>query len=299
MGRPLMAAAAILLKNYQNHLSSDGKTRTLYLKYAKDFLDHSSGIFTREEIQKYLTSLRRGEKKYSDGTVNFAFRVIRTLYNRNSSELIKEGIEWPFRRGETPQIRENTVQAPALDPGLIIEMINKVKAEGEPNQRAFFSLSTTFGLRREEILELDQGQIDYKSKTIHIRTLKHGRERTHLLPDDIIWTLQDYDFPKISEFALLKIWYKIEFLNDFPHQEQVGWHSIRRTLNTLLLDELPENVVMSFLRWKQRTSSNMPFRYSAQRFIGREDSTVRVFGESKEMDQKVYEVHPFINYWRE
>lgn len=278
-----------ILANYEKGLASEGKTRNIFLRYAEEFLKFSNGSFDRDIILKYIAKLRR--KKQSDGTVNFAFRVIRTVYNRNSDQLTREGVEWPFRRGETPQIREDQVVAPALSPNILIEMIEAIKERGTGEQQTILALSTTYGLRRAEMLQLDPPDVNIKDKTIHIKTLKHGRERTHKIPDLIVPWLKEYNFENhISEFALLILWHNIEHLIDFSHQERVGFHSIRRTLNTLLLDQLPENVVMSFLR--------MPYRYSAQRFVGREGTEVKVVGEARDVDDKVFQVHPFIEYWR-
>lgn len=278
------------LEQYSRGLSSMGKTRTLYLRFAKDFLDYSDSDFSKENINKYLEHLRR-EHKYSDGSVNFAFRVVRTLFSRND-------LEWPYRRGESPSIREDSIQAPALHPNTIIRLIHAVKGSGDPNEAAFLALSTTYGLRRVEMGELSQGDVRIKDKTIHIATAKHGRERTHIIPEQIIPYLEGHDFNKrISDFYIFTLWYRIENRIGLKHTDQVGWHSIRRTLNTLLLRKLPESTVMSFLRWKQRTSSHMPFRYSAIKFISEEGETTEVVGEALDVDNEVFRVHPFIEYW--
>ncbi len=279
----------LLLENYSKRLSSKGKTRNLYLRYAREFLDYADGNFERESIDKYMARLKR--QKYSDGTINFAFRVIRTLFSRN-------GIEWPFNRMESPQIREGKIQAPALDPDIIGEMIQKVKDGGDPDEKAFLAISTTYGTRRIEMSELSTEDVNIKDMAIHISTAKHGRERTHIIPEEIAPYLDIYDFKEgTSEFDLFTLWYRIEYRINFAHINQVGWHSVRRTLNTLLQDELPESVVMSFMRWKQRTSSHMPFRYSAQRFVGREGMSTKVIGEAKDVDSKIFAVHPFLKYW--
>lgn len=278
-----------LLERYADRLGSKGKARGIYLRYAQEFLDLAGGQPDREAVIKYLDRLRK--RKYSDGTVNFAFRVIRTLFNRNN-------LDWPFTRGEAPQIREDEVQAPALDPDLIGEMIMTVKTKGTPAEAAFLSLSTTYGMRRIELIELTTDDVRVEDRTIHIATAKHGRERTHLIPEEILPHLKKHDFgTRMSEFGLLGVWYRMEYNIGLKHIDQVGFHSVRRTLNTLLLDSLPEHVVMSFLRWKQRTSGHMPYRYSAQRFVGREGITTKVVGEAKDVDSKVFEVHPFLNYW--
>lgn len=287
-----------LLERYEKGLSSVGKNRSLYLGYAKDFLDHSDGTFDRETVLKHLDRLKR-KYKYSDGTLNFIFRVIRTIYSRSQYDLVKEGIDWPFRRGEAPRIREDKINAPALDPDIIVEMIGTIKIKGEPEEKAFLSLSTTYGVRAEEMEELEEDDVNIKDKTIHIATVKHGRERTHTIPDEILPALEGYDFnTPVSEYGLLAIWHRIEWRIGFPHVDQVGWHSIRRTLNTLLEEKVSRNTLMSFMRWKQRTSSDMAFRYSAQRFVGRDTIATKVVGEAKDVDAKIFQAHPFIEYWR-
>jgi len=271
-------------------LSSKGNTRTIYLHYAKDFLDFADGKLDRETVSKYIEHLRR-KNKYSDGTINFAFRVVRTLFNRNK-------LDWSFTHGEAPQIREDNVNAPALDPDVIIEMIEAVKADGEPDERAFLAISTTYGTRKVEMVGLRPEDVNLKDRTIHITTAKHGRERTHLIPEEIAEQLGSYNFKtKATDFHLFALWHRLEYRIGLNHTDQVNWHSVRRILNTLLLDSLPETVVMSFLRWKQRTSSHMPFRYSAQRVVGREGVSTKVVGAAKDVDSKVFEVHPFLSFW--
>ncbi|MBU0778250.1 site-specific integrase [Patescibacteria group bacterium] len=279
-----------ILDRYTKNLSSKGKNRNLYIRYAGDFLEYADGNFDRDTIDKYIEHLKM-KHKYSDGSLNFAFRIIRTLFSRNN-------IEWPFARGEAPQIREDEIEAPALDPSVIADMIAAVKMDGQPDEKAFLAISTIYGTRKIEMVELTQEDVNLKGKTIHIATAKHGRERTHLIPEEIVPYLECYDFTnRISEFGLFSLWYRLEYRIGLTHTNQVGFHSIRRTINTILLDYLPETVVMSFLRWKQRTSSHMPYRYSAQRFVGREGVATKVIGAAKDVDQKVFDVHPFLNYW--
>jgi len=279
-----------LMENYSKRLGSTGKTRSLYLRYAGNFLEDVKGDFEREKIDKYLAHLRR--QKYSDGSINLMFRIVRTLFSRND-------LEWPFNRGESPQIREDKIQAPALDPDVIGEMITKIKKEGDLDEKAFLAISTTYGTRRIEMVELSGEAISIRDRTLHIVTAKHGRERTHMIPDAIVPYLETYDFgAKRSESELFNLWYRLEYRIGLDHINQVGWHSIRRTLDTLLLDQLPEATVMSFMRWKQRTSSNMAYRYSAQRFVGRAGVSTKVVGAARDVDSKVFEVHPFLEYWK-
>lgn len=287
-----------LLEQYSKGLSSAGKTRTLYLRFASDFLDYAGGDFSKETLNEYLEHLRR-KHKYSDGSVNFAFRVVRTLFTRNEIILKKQGFEWPFRRGESPAIREDNIKAPALHPNTIGRIIEAVKRDDRADEAAFLALSTTYGLRRVEMINLMQNDVGIRDGTIHIVTAKHGRERTHLIPPEIVPYLERYNFDqRVSEFGFLTLWHKLESKVGLNHTDRLGWHSIRRSLNTLLLRRLSEATVMSFLRWKQRTSSHMPFRYSAIKFVSEEGITTEVIGEALDVDSEVFKVHPFIEYWR-
>jgi len=281
---------AELLEVYSKGLSSSGKTRTHYLKYAQDFLKYAEGKIDKETIEGYLKHLS-GVHKYNDGTINFIFRVIRTMFSRNN-------IDWPYNRGDSPSIRESSITAPALHPELIKKMIRTVKDTGEPDEKAFLALSTTYGLRRVEMIGLKDIDIRLKDKTIHIATAKHGRERTHIIPEAILPYLKQYTFSNaMSEFALLGVWYRIEYRVGLKHTHRVGWHSIRRTLNTMLGKVVSQDSRKGFMRWKQRTSSDMGFRYSAQTFIGEEGETTEVVGEALTVDQEVFAVHPFLDAW--
>jgi len=282
-----------MLEKYAKRLGSKGTTRNYYLKMAGAFLEYANGNFERETVDKYLEKLKR-KKHYSEGSLNLIFRVIRTLYNRNN-------IEWPFAHDEAPQIREDNVQVPALNPITIVRMIEKVKAGDHADEKAFLALSTTYGVRRIEMAELVNKDIRIKDRTIHVATVKHGRERTHMIPDAIIPYLEAYDFDQqISEFSLSLLWYRLEQTIGLDHIERVGWHSIRRTVNTLLARKLSGITVKGFMRHKQHTSSDMTYRYSAVKFVGEPEDTVEVVGGALQTDLEVFAegVHPFIEYWR-
>lgn len=286
---------AEILERYTRGLSSNGKARRQYIRYAEEFLEYSDGDFSRETISKYIERLKK-KLKYSDGSVNYVFRVIRTMFSRS---LEKEGAEWPFRRGESPVIKEDNILAPALHPQTLGRIITAVRDSGEPPTRAFLALSTTYGLRKTELVGLNGQDIRLKDQTIHIATAKHGRERTHLIPDAIVPFLKGFDFGETrSDNYIFSLWYQVEQSIKMKHTAQVGWHSVRRSLNTMLLRVLPEATVMSFLRWKQRTSSHMPYRYSAQVFVAEEGETTEVVGDALDVDNEVFRVHPFLEYWR-
>jgi len=286
-----MNSINVALSNYERNLSSKGRLRNFYIKVARNFLEFSDGRRDKEAVLEFLESFRR--RGYRENSLRTIFAIVRALYKRNDWD-------WPFARAEGPSPSEEEIEAPALDPSVIVEMIQAAKKNIlSPLEAAYLALSTTYGLRRVEMMELKSQDINLKDRTIHIMTAKHGRERTHLIPEQIIPYLSKYSFKDhLSEYKMFILFIAIEYKIGLEHIPRVGWHSIRRTLNTLLLDQLPQNIVMSFLRWKQRTSSFMPYRYSAIRFVGRGGIATKVVGEFKEVDQKVFSVHPFLSSWR-
>lgn len=279
-----------ILENYSNHLASKGKTRAHYLRFATEFLDYAAGDYSRMKVEKFLDHMK-AKHKYGQGSLNFAFRVVRTVYERNK-------MDWPFNRGEAPMVRENDVNAPALNPVTIRRMIATSRGSDNIEARTCLVLSTLYGLRREEMANLKQEDVRIKDRTIYIGTLKHGRERSHLIPDRVVHYLEEFDFDRArSEFLLLQWWYQLESYISLKHIDKVGWHSIRRTLDTLLLKDFSETDVRSFMRWKQRTSQNMTFRYSATKFVGEEEDVVELSGESLQVDAAIFKKHPFLSEW--
>ncbi len=305
MAIPMIPSKEEVFENYEKRLSSKGKGRNEYLRWAHDFVDYAEGKYDRSTVEGFLVNQQR-KRKYSDNSLKLVFGVVRTLFRRND-------FEWPFNRGEGPTVRESTINAPALDPRTVRRMIAAVKISNDLAAMAFLALSTTYGLRQQEMINItmavtnnEPNPIRLKDQTIYIATLKHGRERTHAIPDQIIYYLEHFDFsiPR-SENYMWNLWGKMERMIDLPHYENVGWHAARRSLNTLLLRIFPEATVYSFMRWKQATSSNMALRYSRMKFVGEKDEVVELQGDALTVDQLIFSQnedgtwkHPFIEAWR-
>jgi integrase len=282
---------------YERRLSSKGRTRNFMLRFAREFVDFAEGSYDRETVERFL-EYEQKKHGYNAGSLNFAFRIVRTLFGRNE-------IEWPFNRGEGPTVREGSIDAPALDPRTIRRLVETVRATRNRPASAFLALATTYGLRRQEMINLRPPDIRLTDQTLYIATLKHGRERTHLIPDQIVYHLAKYDFstPR-SESYMYNLWGEMERGVGLHHIGHVGWHSIRRTLDTLLLRVFPETTVSSFLRWKQATSSKMTLRYSRTTFVGEDENVVELSGEALTVDQLIFSQnedgtykHPFIGLW--
>jgi len=280
-----------LLQKYASNLP-DSEYRNQYISHAKRFLDYADAL-DKESINKYLARLKR--QGYSPGTISFAFRVVRTLFNVNN-------LEWPFRRGEGPQIGQRDEYKPALAPELIRVMVEAAKnGKLESAPACFLALSTVYALRREEMCDLESGDLDFKANTIFISTAKFGRERYHLVPDEIRPYLERHDFSQRYSLERMSqlFWVVVNRSGlEALKPQRLGWHSIRRTVKTLLDNSgLSPYSVHSFMRWKGVDREfAMDVRYHASHFVGLDGATV--ITEEAESDKEIFEKHPLLEFWR-
>jgi integrase len=298
MTLPQVQSKQQMLDVYANHLSSKGSSRHQYLKHAREFLDYADGEFTREIIDGFMDNMRES-RGYNEDTVSHVFSIIRTLLKRND-------IDWPYNRGEAPSARESEINAPALDPETVREEIEAVIASDNMAAVAMMALSTTYGLRRSELAGITGDDINLKDKTIYIATLKHGAEKTHIIPDRILPYLELYDF-NISRpiFFMVSLSRDIEDMIHFKHVAHVGWHSIRRTVDKLLLDEFKDPVlVRKFMGWNLGRSNDMVERYSSTKFVGKSGESIKVTSDTLDVDGKIFGLnkdgqyrHPFLSSW--
>ena len=280
-----------LLQKYASNLPDD-RYRNHYVSYARAFLN-SADALDKESINRYLAKLKRQGK--SPGTVNFAFRVIRTLFNVNK-------LDWPFRRGESPQIGQRDEYKPALGPELIRIMVEAARnGKLDTSPACFLALSSVYGLRREELCDLEPGDVDLKADTIFVSTVKFGRERYHLIPVEIKPYLEGHDFSKRYNLTQMSqmFWVVVNRSGlEALKPQRLGWHSIRHTVKTLLDDSgLSPYAVHDFMRWKAVDRGfAMDIRYHASHFVGLDGT--RVVTEEAESDKEIFEKHPLLVYWR-
>ena len=283
---------ADLLAKYASNLP-DSRCRNHYVSYARNFLE-SAAALDKESINKYLARLKRQGKK--PGTINFAFRVIRTLFNVNK-------LDWPFRRGEGPQIRQRDEYKPALDPELIKIMVEAAKnGRLDTAPACFLALSTVYGLRRGEMCDLELGDVDLKAGTVFVSPVKSGRESYHLIPEEIKPYLEGHDFSqryRLDQMSQM-FWVVINRSGlEALRSQRLGWHSMRRGLIFLLhRSGLDPFTVHHFMRFKGAADRElaMDIRYHATHFVGLEGT--RVVTEKAESDREVFEKHPLLQFWR-
>lgn len=281
------------LNRYLASLSETARKGS-YATFAKKFDSFSKGRYDKAIVQNFIKKLQR--EGYADGTVDFAFRVARRFFKVNNDPKVNN-MPWEFGRLEGPIIRQDEVRQVALEPKLVEQMIMAAKDNKvTPEESAYLALSTTFGLRREELAGLESQDIDLKNKTLFVQTIKHGRQRYHLIPDEIVPYIK-VELPVLTAGQLTSIFHSIEQKSYGKHIPEAGWHSLRRGLSTVLSDAgLPDVVVNSFMRWKVQS---MIERYHVTRYTGLDGERLALGKGTEEMDRVVFKVHPWLHIWGE
>lgn len=277
------------LQRYLDSLPPDERRQAG--RYARQFIAQAPDA-SRASLDAYFAWARQ---RYKSGSVRYIWGVIRRLYRVN-------GLEWPYRRHDIPTVSELDIFAPSLAPDVIIAMIEQAKKPHYPIRDAFYlAIATTYGCRREEMASLRKEHIDLESGLIYIETAKHGRQRYHLIPKQIVPIIRRYHrlVRPVHPATLSRVWWRIEQSIGFCHTDGVGWHSIRRSLDQYLLEhaKLPDTVVRDFLRWK-RSSSDMAYLYASSQVIGWQGIERGLSARDRQVDETVFASHPFLPAWQ-
>jgi len=263
-------------------------TLTSYLQTAKVFLDFLDTIQqpTDKDFRRYF--LHRREQGVSERTLTKEFVHLRKLALANDWP-------WPFTSDDRP-VAEEEPFAPAftLDE---IETLIKARDEYSRGELFYLAVSTTWGLRREEMIRIRKR--DYTETTVKIKTAKHGPRVEHIIPDEINPILRDYH-PKINNInSLSYMFYRILRKAGLGQRKGYGWHSTRRTLRTLLEfglaeNRLPLSLVADFMGWSR---SQKGIVYGGAAMLGVYSHPEILSTDPFGVDKLVLSVHPFIKLW--
>lgn len=292
-------------ERYRNSLPEKSRRKNsarfdAYLEYLYRHNKMPDGQAVRDWID-YL----RSYKGYADGTLRNEWSIIRRGHVVNN-------LEWPFRRGDAPLVREQSRWTPALDPEDIRQMIRACQGLEAPftdvglgpHHRACLLLATVWGCRRIEMVEMKPEYIDRRSGTLFIETAKSGRQRYHVLPEDFGEILSEWGFNRpVSERTVSFLFEDLKRaigLVMAPGHE-MGWHAIRRSAAKVAQSRevgFTEAEAHMYYRWK-RSGSNMALMYAGSPTVGRGGITTDVNTTDKQLDLRFYESHPFVHFWRE
>jgi hypothetical protein len=228
--------------------------------------------YDRDDVIRYLCYLR--EQGYRQSSIDVMVRPVKLLAQIQG---------WSFPRLAMPKVRDGDVRRPMLSNEEVCQMIRRGKEVLSETELAYLALSTTYGLRREELSNL--GRIDGK---VTVETVKGGPVTTHVVPGEIKPYLAGYERNRVRymSFVFQRI---IKKLNITLTSGNYGWHAIRRELATeLLYRDVSLINVVRFMRWSDGT-------------VKGEFGMLAIYGKrnQEEVDRSVFRVHPFLPIWSE
>lgn len=261
-------------------LLSDKKkeTRSVYVSWITKFVRFTGNKVAPDKwaVRRFVAHLK--EKGYKPNSINTAWFAIKLFFESRD-------LPWEFRKNESPAVNEDEVRQIAMEFGDLKRLIIYAKTSGFGDEKAILALSSVYGLRRAEIAALKNEDVDRKNHTIHIKTKKHGRTRTHLIPEQIRSYIEQFDFGNMPSVSTICVKFnKLCLRAGVKREYGQGNHSIRRFLDVFLIDAgIPEIMMMDYLRWKKRGS--MPQRYYKKKY--------------QEVDTRIFEVlKPILELWR-
>ena len=228
--------------------------------------------YDRDDVIRYLCWLR--EQGYRQSSINVMLRPVKLLAQIQG---------WFFPRLAMPKVREDDVNRPILSNEQIGLMIKRGKEVLSHRELAYLALSTTYGLRREELSSLSG--INGK---VTVKTVKGGPVTTHVVADEIKPYLEAYQRTSVRymSFIFQRIIKKMSI--DLPSKEY-GWHAIRRGLATeLLYRDVSLINIVRFMRW---SDANVKGGFGMLAIYGKRNQ--------EEVDRSVFKVHPFLTIWNE
>ncbi|MBA7660848.1 hypothetical protein ES703_68854 [subsurface metagenome] len=237
------------------------------------------------EVTRFLGTIKGEEFDESDGRAYLANlysmkdRTANKIYYALLALFKSQNITFNM---EPPQIVDNPFQ-PTIRQDEMPKLITAVKEGGDSNERGALALSTVYGVRRVEIWRASENDLNLEDRTITIHTAKKGRERTHLIPDEVLDHISGYDFvPRSDQWYADLFWGMIKKTGlDLP--KGYGFHSIRRALYTGLTSKVDFLFRHEFLRWRIR-GINIAMIYDQN--------------PPAQIDRIVFDNHPFLKFWR-
>ncbi len=255
-------------------LLSDKKkeTKSVYLCQINKFHSWKKKLtYDKWDVLEFFKYLQ--EEGYSSAYIRGAYWAVKLYFE-------SEGWLW---EAKLPKIKNTQIIKPALPKEDIIKIILATNTRGTAEEKVYLALSTTYGLRRSEMANLSQQDFDFEENTIFIRTKKGGTPRKHFIPSQILNLLCQHDFSRVPSTSYISLLFKrISGLAQLKIGGGTSWHGIRHRLNIELIEAgLPEITVLSFLRWKYKTSMAQ-YYYTP---------------ELRGLDEQVFRVHPFLSYY--
>lgn len=231
--------------------------------------------YTRADVTLYLTHLRK--RDLTQSTIDKNLKSIRLLSQIQG---------WDFPKLSLRRTSPDDITRTILPKNEVAALIIVGKSLFNEHELCYLALSTTYGLRRAEMVRLQQD--DLIEETITIHTAKGGRVTTHLIPPEISPYLHcSRCFRHYEPDSLTHMFHRMAKKIGLATTAGCGWHSIRRSLATelILLDASALNV-LRFMRWADA---------STRGDLGM--LTIYAHRDQARIDEAIFKIHPYLPLW--
>lgn len=268
-------------------LRAPGTIKT-YLETAQRFLMWVDGDKpTDNDLRKYF--MKRRQHGISERTLKKEFFHLKKLYQSNQA-----WPEWPFQSDDTPYPEEKPY-APALELDEI-ELLIRAKKKLTERERFYLAAATVWGCRRIQLAKIRRR--DYDDEKIVIRPAHKGYPVEHLIPDELKGIFNAYNAREHEDEALSGIFKRICKKAGLKPKPRVGWHSIRRTLDTiipplLIRNRIDGSIYADYVGWAASTKGS---KFRGADMAGIYDHP-EILYEPFGIDKIIYKYHPFLPLW--
>ena len=261
-------------------------TATSYFRFAgKDNIPGEEGL------RKYFVMRRK--EGINERTLRKEFVQLKKLWVSNHWD-------WPFTRDDMPHPKE-AASAPAFTLEEIATLI-RAKDEYSKAESFYLAVSTTWGPRREEILNIKRKDYDSEVITIRLAKRKTGEKLIrHIIPEEIKPILFNYH-PRLKTAVSLSYAFQAILLKSgLGRMEGYGFHSVRRSLRTLLewslaKEGLPLSLVADFMGWSPSAKGIV---YGGAAMLGVYSHPEILSSDPLGIDKLVLKHHPFLSFWKQ
>lgn len=246
-------------------------TLKTYLQVVRPFMASIKDPLSidEEDARNYLAKMYGGEQ-------NTAYKIHYALAAFFKSQHISFEIPAPKMNPHPKRLM--------IIPDDMHKLITSTKEAGDLNEKGVLALSSTYGIRKIELLRMSKNDFNIAARTILIRTAKGGRERVHLVPDAVFNYIAGYDFLPRSEGSLRNMFWSMVRRAGLVLDKGYGFHSIRRALYTGLSGHVDYFYRHEFMRWGDR-QLNLDAIYDQI--------------PPAQIDELVFKAHPFLPFWNE
>lgn len=261
---------------------------TQYVAIVRRYL-LAGGENTDASLTRYLRGMER--EGYRPSTVDLHRRTIRAFYGH---------LRMAPPRAKAVEFDPEDVDRPALAPEAVEAMVREARTQGLPGWHvALLALSTTYGMRVEELTRVEDRDVDLAGQRVYIRTAKKGQPRWCWLPPEVAPYLLE-SWPRATTTAANKAFGTLwAAAFDAPRPERVAFHSIRRALHRdLEAAGVSEADRTRFGRWKGARSMAQHYARPNQTVGAQGVERARQEDEgAREYDAGVWAAHPYVRLW--